>query len=574
MRSKNSPLRFFALSLTFLIWMGAIGARADGPASDRDSDGDGLSDFQEIHKYRTDPSKKDTAGKGIADGDWKERREFTYSVRAVIRIMPPYNLKAMSDDYQDVRVLSETKDYAEVEVVAYPLNTNAAAITANPNWKKDYASMKEFLAPGLTTNWDEAMRKDLLKELARDGIDPDKLTDKEVVEKVSSWYYSRSKYVNMFCTNYVQFLNGKPSVYPGLESAFQREKGDPSWSVQEQFSHELLGREMYYNRSHGTCTSSAVGQATVLRALGIPTRMIICIPVVDASDPEQVSLAEKGLTHHGVRTTVHNAAIMTGNGYTNHTYLEVFVGSRWRRLNYTKLGQNTLDAMYLGLMIHVHTFNDLSEANLTPTWGVRFGLQKRDSVFRHSNPYRTIAIDDHFGEFAKVPNPTDAAKEHKQITISKIYWHDAKDAPRQVHDAPSDSAPTGAGRLWLHGEEWFEDAGDYLQYRVFLSRVDGNFFLRAKDHESLKCRLSSLYVTMASEKVREMELIIPPEAYRKMAKGVAYTLEPVNSNAKYRWKVRDGLTVTRNVTLEEKLDSIIERLDRLEKQVEELRKKK
>ncbi len=80
------------------------GPRAE--KADPDSDGDGLSDFQEVHKYRTDPNKKDTAGKGVSDGQWQQRREFTYSVRAVIRVMRPYNVKALNDDYQDVRVLT------------------------------------------------------------------------------------------------------------------------------------------------------------------------------------------------------------------------------------------------------------------------------------------------------------------------------------------------------------------------------------------------------------------------------------------------------------------------------------
>ena len=94
-------------------------ARPGGPAqaADQDTDGDGLSDFQEIHKYRTDPTRKDTAGIGVSDGEWQQRREFTYSVRAKTRVMPPYNLKALNDDYQDVRVRKETKDFVELEVV-------------------------------------------------------------------------------------------------------------------------------------------------------------------------------------------------------------------------------------------------------------------------------------------------------------------------------------------------------------------------------------------------------------------------------------------------------------------------
>ena len=284
-------------------------------------------------------------------------------------------------------------------------------------------------------------------------------------------------------------------------------------------------------------------------------------------------MPEKGLTHHGVRSTIRYALLASGKSYTNHTYLEVFVGNRWRRLNYTRLGQNTLDPKYLGLMIHVHTFNDLSEANLAPTWGKRYALGERHDVFRHGNPYRTIALDGHFGRYAKVANPLEGDKEHRLITIDKIYWHGSKEAPAQTLEAKGSPVPPGAGRLWVHGREWFEDAGDYLQYRLFLSRADKDFMLRAKGHEDVKCRLSGLYVTLASQNLRDMELVITPAEYAKTAKGVAYTLHAVNAVADYRWKVKDGLTITRTATLEEKIDAITERLDRLEKQIEELRKK-
>jgi hypothetical protein len=533
-----------------------------------------LADFHERHKYGSDSARQDTSGQGVADGGWTQRREFTYSVRAVIRVLRPYNLKTLNDDYQDVRVLAETRDYVELEVIAYPLNSNAEAIAANANWRTDYAGMKEYLAPGVTTNWDAALRKDLLAELAEAGIDPDRLTDREVVEKVSRWFYARSKYRNMFCTNFVHFPGGKPAVFPGLENPFQREKGEPTWTEAEQFAHELLGKEMFYRKSHGSCTSAAGAQATVLRALGIPTRLILTIPLVDASDPAQVALIDKGLTHHGVRSTVRYALLALGKNYANHTYLEVFVGNRWRRLNYTQLGQNTLDAKYLGLMIHVHTFTDLSEANLAPTWGRRYGLGQRDEVFRHSNPYRTLALEDHFGRYAKVSNPPQASKEHKRITIDKSYWHGAPEAPHETREAKGAPIPPGSGHLWLHGEEWWEDAGNYLQYKLFLGRADRNFMLRAKGQEALKCRLSGFYVTLPSKKIRDMELIIPPDEYAKMAKGTAYHLEPVNSVAEYRWKIKDGLTITRPVSLEEKFDALTERLERLEKQILELQKMK
>lgn len=51
--------------------------------------------------------------------------------------------------------------------------------------------------------------------------------------------------------------------------------------------------------------------------------------------------------------------------------------------------------------------------------------------------------------------------------------------------------------------------------------------------------------TWAKENLREIEVIIPSDEFKKMAKGVPYTLHPVNANPRYQWKVRKGVTITR-----------------------------
>jgi hypothetical protein len=555
----------WALLLAALFGLGTTwGLAAVGPGialgrertevADSDTDGDGLSDFHETHKHRTDPTKKDSAGQGVPDGDWQQRREFTYSVRAVIRVMPPCNLKALNDDYQDVRVRKETKEFIELEVVAYPLNTNADAIKGNPNWKKDCAGMKEYLAPGITTNWDEKMRQDLLRELAKDGIDPEKLTDKQVIEQVSRWLFKRSKHRNMFCTFYVAFRDGKPVVLEGLEKAFERDKGDPKWTAQEQLEHELFGKEMFARKTYGTCTSTAVYQTTVLRALGIPTRIILCIPLADGSDTAQVEMVAKGLTNQRVRCDACLGALSGGGGFASHTFCEVFVAGRWRRLNYTTLGQNILERNYLGLMIHVHTFNDLSEANLATTWGARYAKGQRDDVFRHSNPYRLLEVSDHFGKYAKVPNPP-ADKELKQVTITKAYWPD-KDAPAEIREMEQRrvledlqgiefGAVVQSRRFYIHCQEWLENAGDYLQYKLFMMRADRNFLLQAKGQPDVSCHISMNFYTHRSRNLCELEVVIPPSEYAKMVQGVEYTIHPVNGNKGCEWKVHDGVKLTR-----------------------------
>ncbi len=85
-----------------------------------DSDKDGLSDFHESHKYGTDPNKSDSDGDGVADGDWHERREYAYCVRAVVHVMKPVTVEHLNDDFQDARVLDETDVHVELEVILYP----------------------------------------------------------------------------------------------------------------------------------------------------------------------------------------------------------------------------------------------------------------------------------------------------------------------------------------------------------------------------------------------------------------------------------------------------------------------
>src|SRR5688572_9029121 len=85
------------------------------PAQEPDRDRDGLSDFHEVHKYRTDPGKADSDADGVPDGDWRERREFQYTVRSVVQVMRPVTSEWLNDDYQDVRVLDETATHVELE---------------------------------------------------------------------------------------------------------------------------------------------------------------------------------------------------------------------------------------------------------------------------------------------------------------------------------------------------------------------------------------------------------------------------------------------------------------------------
>jgi len=508
---------------------------------DADSDHDGLSDFQELHKYRTDPRRQSTARDGVSDGDLKRRREFTYSIRSVVKVMPPVTLDCLNDDYQDARVLSRGDHFVELEVIHYPLNTNATAIGTNPDWRRDAQSKQEFTRAGITTNWDDAMRRDLIAALIADGIDPEALDDKSLVSRAAAWLFANSKYVNMFCTHYMHYPGGRAEILPGLEARFEQEKGNSTWSVQEQLDHELFGRAMFANRTHGSCTSSAVFLTTCLRALGIPTRMVLAIPIVDGNDQAQLAMVREGIHHHAARSALLQG-LSSAKGYANHTFNEVFVGGRWVRLNYKTLGQNILDGSLMGLLTHVNTFNDLSDVPLAETWGKRYANGERDAIFRYGNPYRCEEVSDHFGKYATIDNPE--AHEHRALTITKAYWADDPDAHATIKESKWLFHTDGSRSILVHGEEWFADLSG-PQYRPFLEAAGKDFLFHADNHPDIRGRITTSSITWHSRDLHEIEILIPAAEYARMQPGALYTLTPAKDVAGYQWKTTGRVTITK-----------------------------
>jgi hypothetical protein len=519
-------------------------------ASDWDSDHDGLSDYQETHKYRTDPKKKDSDGDGLPDGDWHERREYAYSVRSVVKVMRPCNLDAINDDYQDARVLSETKEYVELEVVHYPFNTNAESIEVDPVWRTRTADMRQWIDPGVTTNWDATMRKAVLAELKEAGIDVDALTDKEIVETMTPWALRRARGLNnVFTTYYVHFPEGKPTVYPGLEEAFKREfhrdSANYDWAIDEHFDRELLGRGMFYNKTHGSCTSFAVYQTTLLRAAGIPTRMIVVIPFVDPTDPKQIQLIEDHIAHPEVRETL-LLSLKGKTGFIAHTCNEVYVGGRWRRLDYSTLGKNMYGPRAMGMVTHVHTFRDLSDAELTATWGVRYAKGLRDDVFTASNPYRTTELSDRVGIHSgiKIPKPKQIWEKTGNIRILSAYWWNdlpADDWRRRSVSPERDKAR--AGNLLLHVDS---TVGTRLSNQLviqLLSRVDRNVHLVAEQGTRIPLQIQSGCVWTGPEGGAELEVVVPKAVYSQLALETEYSLVPLNPDDHFQWEVADEVKV-------------------------------
>jgi hypothetical protein len=448
-------------------------------------------------------------------------------MRTVVKVLRPCDPAAANDDYQDARVLSQTDEFVELEVIHYPLNTNAAAIEGSRDWKTPPTEAKADLAAGLTTNWDEPMRRDRLKALAADGIKLDELSDKEVVERVSAWLLKRGKYRYMFGTYFVHFPEGKAEILPGLEDAFRREQGNTELPLAQHFEHELFGKGMYYNKCYGTCTSTATYLTTVLRALGIPTRMILAIPPVDGSDPAQVQLIKDHVAQHAVRRTLLDG--IATSGFASHTYNEVYVGGRWRRLNYAALGQNSYGPGAMGMLTHVLTFRDLSDAGLTKTWGWRYGRAERDDTFEASNPYRTTELSDRLGIHAKLT--LGPAPDSEIVAVTKAYWFFSKDRPDSI---PAESVQLNSdGHLLLHVERSFADLE-----RVY-PNLNKEFALSADGHPPVQARAERGYWNS------ECYLRIPADDNAAMAPDVSYRLAPADADGEYVWKVADDVRIVK-----------------------------
>jgi len=523
------------VSVLILASLAATASTGQPPASvpaEADGDGDGLSDFDEIHKYLTDPRKADTDGDGVPDGDWNERRDSTYSIRFLVACLPP--AEAVTDAFQDARVISRDDGEVVLEIVAYPLATGDRDIPDERGWRARDASLVEWTKPNLTCDFDEAMKADLVAALKKDGIDPDALGDRALVERASAWAMRHAKYQDEgFTTAYTTVKDGKLAVVPGLEQVFRDHQVHKSMSVEEQFDAETRGRAMYRAGIHGSCTSSAIYLATVLRALGVPTRTTVAVPPADANSEEQLALLREGLRPSGIRDDVVEGVEALRGAWASHTFNVAFVGGRWRRLNYSKLGEGIVSREFQGAMLRVLDYDDRCAAGSSETWGRLAGLGSVSAKFRSANPYRLLSVSDRMGERAKVELPPvhPPKAEHKTLTITGIGWKCDDDDPTKLMENK------GANILLCRVKEWFEDQGPE-QYARFTNEVDRAFDVVAPDGARFRAQCRVGYET--GPDLHAVWIAVSLAAAAKIPPGVPLSLVPHNDGP-LKWVVEAAM---------------------------------
>jgi len=475
-----------------------------------------ISDYAKVHKYGGDDPK-----------------EFTYTITSLMQLAKPIDVADMNDDYQDARLIGQDADSVTVEITYYPLNTNAEGISGIRNWKCAYAQMQKYLAPTATENWDEQMREDLLTELRQASIDPDKLTDLQVVKQVSEWLFRerQSEHTNAFTAYYVDYSAGLPEVLPSLRRLFDGQ--NPAGKTDhEMFERELLGRSMFYKRVHGDCTSCSVYLATVLRALGIPARIVVFVPPADTNCPAQKEMLLAAIHHNCVRATIRHG-LPPGGKFNDHWFDEAFVGNRWVRVNYDAVGQNTLEDAQLGLETHILTTDSLSSLRMAETWGSRLAKYEANELkISQLNPYHLLKVSDHFGRYFKTSNPEVNDEELRTVTVKEAYWRDALPAavrPAVTNDDPSD--------FYIGIQEYIPHYAN--QMRDFEARAGHHFVLPSPGRPDLHATLTGW--ELSSEGRYQMWGARIDEGSRKdIAAGAVYTIRPINTSETYKWSVKEG----------------------------------
>jgi len=371
-------LLFVALCLTALPSGKAPASRSPGersPAEDRtDRDGDGLSDYAERVKYGTDPGAADTDKDGVPDGQWSERREFAYSVGISMKIRQPFDIEAMNDIYQDARIAKgpDEDGYTHIEAVLYPEARIEPSFSSFP--PADLPdSVKVHTRPGLATTYDARMRSQVLKIVA--GAE----TDVAAVDEILRWVAEETS------------VNGDSPIpevyYTWVENGRVRLRGCPGRAcpadspeeAQRILETQYFADSMFEKRTHGTCTSVSTLRCAMIRAAGIPCRLIQTIfPGYHHEDQTEAYVNDLDRQWGCLFELSSGQRPM----WVNHAFLEVLLGGRWARVD-GRIGIRHQDPHCLSLKILA--VSDWSQVDFSQTYPV-------DWI--HDRPYYTLRLED------------------------------------------------------------------------------------------------------------------------------------------------------------------------------------
>ncbi|MHC4618321.1 MAG: M56 family metallopeptidase [Planctomycetota bacterium] len=351
-----------------------------------DTDRDGLSDYDEYCKYRTDPTKKDSDADGKPDGDWQERREYTYTIRAICEIRLPSGLEMINDLYQDARRVdrkASLEDAVVVEVLLFPFA--APHVYAQPYPRKSLdESLQEYIQPTVSMNFSPQM-----KQRIRDIVEG-AATDVQAIEKMLRWINTETELMKYNPHwDYFHVLND--------EIVWHGSHGDPSRN--ERFLEtNFFADSMFKDKVHGTCSSTAILRGAMFRAAGLPTRLIQTLPLITRYSEDPEPLADR----LRMRAMAKGYEWGPGTGGANHMYNEVFLNNRWTRVD-NSIGTGP----FVGDRLFVKAWSSPSLNNIKEEWN-------------NKRCFRALDVSDAYPKYKSEATRPDIAIQNRDLTVKKL----------------------------------------------------------------------------------------------------------------------------------------------------------
>lgn len=333
-----------------------------------DYDNDGLINREEILKYKTNPYKADSDSDGIIDYDLDERREFVYSVYALVKIRQPFDVEAMNDMYQDVEIVSEVDDrgYSTIKIIIYPY-TDIPLIPSTFPLRNLPEELLEYTKPGISTNYSPDMQV-AVKEIVR-FYD----SDYEVVGKIISWIDSETQLADFpFQPEVFYFAYTKDGeVYL---------RNPPSLSTTRMLDELLFANSMFEKRVHGTCCSTATLKCAMIKAAGVPCKIIQTLPLVFSHESQKEEY--KNNMDKAWNDFFENQPVNKPVWLASHCFLEVYLGDQWVRVD---RGINVYSDYPDDLILKIYSVSDLTDIDISLIYPVNW---------IYNRPFYTLLLED------------------------------------------------------------------------------------------------------------------------------------------------------------------------------------
>jgi hypothetical protein len=351
-----------------------------------DTDADGLKDYEEYCKYRTDPTSADSDGDGISDADWDERREYTYSIRAVLDIKPPWNLESMNDLFQDARLMkAEASNYQKIEVILYPYASPVLLPSPYP-YQRIPKTFKKYVEPSYDLNYSTEMQMAIKEILSGETHTLGMIA--KLQHEIGQMKLTMPLY-DPFLYTYMN--RGELIVDQGFFESMDRKPTETE--INEALNVNYFGDSMFKRKKHGACISRARLFASMLRAASVPARVSMSVPMLYyyKSSGEWEHLIKNLNNEVAAGSYAFEApSVPTEASMVGHSQVEVYLNNHWIRLGY-QLNEGPLFAGTDMAFIKIVDAANFSEVDFTKTWTPGQWVKER--------PYRTVELSDQVAKY-------------------------------------------------------------------------------------------------------------------------------------------------------------------------------